>query len=109
MNDRMEINKLNQMAFILERYPHTHPHTHPYTYPYTHPLIPHPYRDMTELAACKDIMHRYNPLLPYAYLSVGIFSTLISLLWILQIILSVLTDPSVSPFLSVYFLWFDSW
>lgn len=84
LKDRMEINRLNQMAFILDR-------------------------DLAELAACKTIMVAYNPLLPYANLAAGLACTGISVLWLLQIILAILTTPPQTQFLSTYLLWFDSW
>ena len=66
-------------------------------------------RDIAELGACKTIMISYNPLLPLLNLAAGIGSAVISILWVLQIILSILTDPPVSQFLSDYLMWFDTW
>eukprot|EP01036_Dinobryon_divergens_P035013 gene35013-45323_t len=83
ISDRMEVNRLAQMAFFLER-------------------------DVDEFMACKSLNQRYNPLIPYAKLGCGIFFAAISLLWQLQIILAVLTQPAVSPLLSSYLLSFDS-
>jgi LMBR1 domain-containing protein 1 len=84
MSDRLEINRLNQMVFMLER-------------------------DIDEFVACKEIRNNYNPLIPFAKLGAGAFSALLSILWILQIILSILTSPPASPFLSLYLVSFDQW
>lgn len=84
VTDRIEVNKLSQMVFLLER-------------------------DVEEFRACKTAEVDYNPLIPYAKLAVGIFFGIVSFLWILQIILSILTKPAASPFLSLYLISFDSW
>eukprot|EP00981_Chlorochromonas_danica_P005614 scaffold1160_cov174-Ochromonas_danica.AAC.14 len=47
MTDRLEVNKLTQMVFLLER-------------------------DLEQLNACKVARHGYNPLKPYAYLIAGV-------------------------------------
>ena len=83
ISDRMEVNRLAQMAFFLER-------------------------DVEEFTACKSLNQRYNPLVPYAKLGCGVFFAAISVLWQLQIILAVLTQPAVSPLLSSYLLSFDT-
>ncbi|RYH21595.1 hypothetical protein EON65_20435 [archaeon] len=82
--DRMEVNRLTQMVFLLER-------------------------DLQDFKSCKDVRKGYNPLVPYFYLAAGIFFCLLTVLWLLQIILSVITTPPASPFLSLYLISFDSW
>lgn len=82
--DRMEVNKLTQMVFILER-------------------------DLEEYRACKVVRKGYNPLRPYVNLGGGVFFALLSVLWLLQIILAMLTTPQASPFLSLYLVTFDVW
>jgi LMBR1 domain-containing protein 1 len=82
--DRMEINKLTQMVTILER-------------------------DLLNFQISKNFQKANNPLIPLSQLFSGIFLSIISLLWILQIIFAVLTKPIISPFLNIYLIWFDSW
>lgn len=84
LNDRMEVNKLTQMVFILER-------------------------DVEEFKSCKVARKGYNPLWPFVNLYVGIFFAFISLLWLLQVILAILSNPPASPFLSLYLNQFDLW
>ena len=82
LSDRMEVNRLAQMAFFLER-------------------------DVDEFIACKNAKENYNPLIPFAKLGAGCFFAIITVLWQLQIILSVLIQPAVTPLLSLYLLSFD--
>lgn len=84
VNDRLEVNRLTQMVFCLEN-------------------------EVEDYKACKHIRNDYNPLLAPAQLASGCLFAMLSLLWALQIILAVLSDPPVTPFLSVYLLSFDSW
>lgn len=84
MNDRMEVNRLTQMVYVLEK-------------------------DLEDFRMCKAIRQNYNPLIPIFKLGIGILFSILSILWILQIILAVLTDPAVTPFLSLYLLSFDVW
>jgi LMBR1 domain-containing protein 1 len=83
LNDRLEVNRLSQMVFLLEK-------------------------DVEDFRLCKNIRQSYNPLIPYVKLGVGIFFSLLSILWILQIILAILTNPPATPFLSLYLIVFDS-
>lgn len=83
INDRLEVNRLSQMVFLLEK-------------------------EVEDLRLCKNIRHRYNPLIPYAKLGAGIFFSILSILWFLQIVLCILVNPPVTPFLSLYLLSFDS-
>lgn len=82
MNDRLEVNKLTQMVFCLER-------------------------DTEDFVACKNLRQNYNPLIAPFKLFLGILFGIVSLVWLLQIILGILTNAS--PFLSLYLLSFDSW
>lgn len=84
MTDRLEINKLTQMVYLLER-------------------------DLENFRACKAVRESYNPLIPYVKLFFGGLFSMLSLIWILQIILAVITQPHVSPFLDMYLLSFDYW
>jgi LMBR1 domain-containing protein 1 len=84
LSDRMEVNRLTQMVFILER-------------------------DLEELRACKELRRGYNPLVPYVKLGLGVFFAGLSVLWLLQIVLAVITTPPVTPFLSLYLITFDVW
>lgn len=84
LTDRMEVNRLTQMVFLLER-------------------------DIEDYKLCKNIRQSYNPLLPYMYLAMGIGSVIISLLWIIQIILYLIIQPPAHPFLNAYLLSFNSW
>jgi LMBR1 domain-containing protein 1 len=84
MMDRMELNKLEAMVYILER-------------------------DTEELRNCKDSNKGIKPLIPYFKLFVGLFFGLLTMLWICQICLYLLSDPPKSSFLNAYFISFDSW
>lgn len=81
--DQLEVNKLVQMAYILEK-------------------------DVEALQACKNFLKEYNPLIPYFKLIGGIFFGCISLLWLLHIILYILTSPPASKFLNSYLISFDT-
>lgn len=39
----------------------------------------------------------------------GIITALIAVIWIIHIVLYMIVQPSVTPFLNEYFLWFDKW
>lgn len=52
---------------------------------------------------------RYNPLAPVVWLSFGIVTALIAVIWIIHMVLYMIVQPSVTPFLNDYFLWFDKW
>ena len=84
VTDRVEVNKIGQMVYLCER-------------------------DMENLRECKAIGDNYNPLIPLGQLLLGVFSFSISILWIVQIILCMLTTPKINGFLNDYFMWFDSW
>jgi LMBR1 domain-containing protein 1 len=83
VTDRLEVNKLAQMVYILEK-------------------------DVEALKACKNFMNEYNPLIPYFKLVAGCVFGSVSLLWLLQIILYMLTDPPISKFLNEYLISFDT-
>jgi len=84
LTDRMEINRLTQMVFLLER-------------------------DVRELRGCKTIQDGYNPLVPWAQLFAGLVFTTISIMWILQIFMSMVIVPSPGQLLNVYLIQFDTW
>lgn len=82
ITDRLEINRLTQMVYVLQK-------------------------DTEELQACKHIYHDYNPLVPYAKLVVGSIFGAVSTLWILQIILYMLTKVPITYFLNTFLISFD--
>lgn len=84
VTDRLEINRLTQMVFLLER-------------------------DIGELRSCKTINEGYNPLVPFAKLFAGLVFTVISIMWILQIFMSMIIVPSPGQLLNVYLIQFDTW
>jgi len=84
VSDRLEINRLTQMVFLLER-------------------------DVRELRNCKTINDGYNPLVPWAKLFAGLVFTVISIMWILQIFMSMVIVPSPGQLLNVYLIQFDTW
>lgn len=63
--------------------------------------------DSEDFKNCNDRAKNYNPLLPFLYLIMGIFSIILSILWIIQTILYVLPNPPLHPFLNQYFLFFE--
>lgn len=81
LTDRLEVNKLAQMVYVLER-------------------------DLDELRACKSIEENYNSLVPFGRLLLGLLGILISVLWIAEIIIYANNQNS---FLSNYLISFDSW
>jgi LMBR1 domain-containing protein 1 len=65
--------------------------------------------DAEEFANCTENYRNYNPLIPVFSLLAGICALIISLCWVLQIILYMLPNPPVTPFLNDYFRWFETW
>eukprot|EP01038_Epipyxis_sp_PR26KG_P011034 gene11034-14816_t len=84
LSDRVEINKLSQMIYLLEA-------------------------DIDEFRILKNFQQQYNPLVPIAKLLGGSFFALISILWLLQILFNTLIQPAVTSFLNIYLRWFDGW
>lgn len=84
VTDRIDVNRLTQMIFILER-------------------------DVEEFQACKQVGGSYNPLIPVGKLLAGIVFGFITLLWLVHIIVYMLVTPAASIFLNAYFFWFNSW
>jgi len=66
-------------------------------------------QDVTDFRACTQDYKDYNPLRPYISLFLGIFSIIISLVWLIHIIVYVLPKYPWDPFLNKYFAWFDKW
>lgn len=83
ITDKLEVNKLQKMVYVLQK-------------------------DTEALIACKQYLNDYNPLIPYFKLSGGILFTCVSIIWILQIILYMLTDPPILTFLNAYLISFDT-
>lgn len=66
-------------------------------------------KDVEDFQACSADMEKYNPLLPYINLFLGILSFILSFFWVVHIALFVLPNRALSTFLNVYFEWFDGW
>lgn len=66
-------------------------------------------KDHADLKLCQGPTADFTPLIPYAKLLGGILGGAISLLWFLHIVLFMLVEPPVTPFLNEYFIWFHSW
>lgn len=84
VTDRVEINRLTQMVYVLER-------------------------DAGEIRACREANKEYNPLIPYAKLICGIFFAIVSFFWLLQIMLYMIPNPPKSTFLNAFLTSFNSW
>eukprot|EP00569_Conticribra_weissflogii_P003296 CAMPEP_0171328156 /NCGR_PEP_ID=MMETSP0878-20121228/481_1 /TAXON_ID=67004 /ORGANISM="Thalassiosira weissflogii, Strain CCMP1336" /LENGTH=496 /DNA_ID=CAMNT_0011827985 /DNA_START=169 /DNA_END=1656 /DNA_ORIENTATION=- len=65
--------------------------------------------DVEDFQNCTENYNTYNPLIPIGGLIGGICAFIISFFWILHIILYMLPETPVTPFLNDYFLWFDNW
>ena len=66
-------------------------------------------QDVTDFAAASSANEKYNPLLPWFSLFMGIICSFISLVWIIHIGVYVIPKQPLLPFLNTYFLWFDNW
>jgi LMBR1 domain-containing protein 1 len=66
-------------------------------------------KDVEDFQACTANYENYNPLIPYIALVFGFFSSIISVMWFLHIVIYVLPDPPLRPFLNNFFGWFDKW
>jgi LMBR1 domain-containing protein 1 len=84
ITDRLEINRLTQMVFLLER-------------------------DIAEIKSCKTVNEGYNPLVPFFKLFAGLVFTTLSIMWILQMFFSMIIVPSPGQLLNVYLIQFDTW
>ncbi|EQC25073.1 hypothetical protein SDRG_17049 [Saprolegnia diclina VS20] len=82
--DLLMMNKFKQAVYLLEK-------------------------DVQELKLCHEDYKNYNPLVPIGKLVLGFLCSIVSFLWVLQIILAMLPRVPIVPFLNNYFLWFDSW
>eukprot|EP00558_Chaetoceros_sp_UNC1202_P001446 CAMPEP_0197260274 /NCGR_PEP_ID=MMETSP1429-20130617/83950_1 /TAXON_ID=49237 /ORGANISM="Chaetoceros sp., Strain UNC1202" /LENGTH=458 /DNA_ID=CAMNT_0042724511 /DNA_START=541 /DNA_END=1917 /DNA_ORIENTATION=- len=65
--------------------------------------------DIDQFQASSANYDNFNPLLPWFSLFAGILSTIISLVWIIQIGIYIVPPTPIHPFLNMYFQWFDSW
>ena len=65
--------------------------------------------DVEDFQACSANYENYNPLIPYIGLVFGFLSVIISIMWFLHIVIYVLPDPPLRPFLNNFFSWFDGW
>lgn len=84
ISDRMEINRLTQMVFILER-------------------------DVEDFELCKGVKDDQSALAPFFKLFAGILFSIVSLAWLVHIVLYLLVQPAPTGFLNVYLTWFDGW
>ena len=66
-------------------------------------------QDVEDFQACHANYENYNPLIPYIALVCGFCSFIISIMWFLHIVIYVLPDAPLRPFLNNFFGWFDSW
>lgn len=66
-------------------------------------------QDVADFAAASSANEKYNPLLPWLSLFMGIICSFLSLFWIIHIGLYMLPPKPVVPFLNTYFQWFDIW
>lgn len=57
----------------------------------------------------KYYREHYNPFVPWFKLVFGIAAIAITIVWLLQIIIYMLFNPPLYPFLNNYFAWFDQW
>lgn len=73
--DRTKLNEFKRSVFLIEE-------------------------ELDELLVSECMKQDYNPLTPFINLILGIFSAIVSLLWLLQIILFMLVKPSASQFLN---------
>ncbi|RHY33312.1 hypothetical protein DYB32_001731 [Aphanomyces invadans] len=66
-------------------------------------------KDVAELKLCHEDYKNYNPLVPLGKLVLGFIASIVSFLWLLQIILGMVPPLPILPFLNDYFIWFDQW
>ena len=65
--------------------------------------------DVDDFQACTSHYENYNPLTPYLGLLFGCCSVLISIFWVLHIVVYIIPNKPLAPFLNNYFAWFDKW
>eukprot|EP01138_Halocafeteria_seosinensis_P016345 gb/GECG01016676.1/.p1 GENE.gb/GECG01016676.1/~~gb/GECG01016676.1/.p1 ORF type:complete len:556 (+),score=43.96 gb/GECG01016676.1/:1-1668(+) len=67
--------------------------------------------DVEEYQMCEPTSYKdyYNPIIPWLKLAWGIFSIIVSLLWIIHIIIFMLIPEPPTTFLNDFLLWFDTW
>ncbi|ETW07913.1 hypothetical protein H310_02320 [Aphanomyces invadans] len=82
--DAITMNKFKQAVYLLEK-------------------------DVAELKLCHEDYKNYNPLVPLGKLVLGFIASIVSFLWLLQIILGMVPPLPILPFLNDYFIWFDQW
>ncbi|RHZ12412.1 hypothetical protein DYB37_001268 [Aphanomyces astaci] len=82
--DTITMNKFKQAVYLLEK-------------------------DVAELKLCHEDYKNYNPLVPLGKLVLGFVASIVSFLWLLQIILGMVPPIPILPFLNDYFIWFDQW
>lgn len=84
MTDRVEVNRLAQMIFVLER-------------------------DVEEFRDCKKVGDDWAPLIPWVKLFLGIASALGTSVWLTHIMIYMILSPSRHSFLNAYLKTFDNW
>lgn len=81
--DRSTLNKFKQMVYLLE--------------------------DDYETFQASSEYAKFNPLIPFGKLILGVICAVITTLWVVHIFLFMLFYPPQSNFLNSYFIQFDSW
>jgi LMBR1 domain-containing protein 1 len=66
-------------------------------------------KDVEDFQACTSQYDKYNPLTPYVAILLSFCSGIISFFWVIHIIVYVLPNQPLAPFLNNYFEWFDNW
>jgi len=82
--DRKTLNQFKQSIFLLEK-------------------------DVADFSSATQSKEQYSVFIPYFQLFGGILSSILSILWIIQVCIYVLPTIPVHPFLNDYFKWFDLW
>ena len=65
-------------------------------------------KDVEDFTAASSSMEKYNPLLPYISLILGMCAAIISFVWILHICIYMIPPNPITPFLNNYFAFFDN-
>ena len=66
-------------------------------------------KDVEDFQNCHANYENYNPLIPYVAILLGCLAIVISILWFIHIIVYILPNPPLLPFLNTFFQWFDGW
>lgn len=66
-------------------------------------------KDVEDFQNCHANYENYNPLIPYVAILFGVLAIIVSILWFIHIIVYILPNPPLLPFLNTFFAWFDGW